>query len=165
MTRTDACHCLLYFLLSKLSLRAQVVMRNLFVAVLVVVVTHERSESWPLTNTIQDMTAFLLKILEAIVVLAHCRKLDWIEAFPPPLLSVFVLGGRLSACSCQLSVLSLPSICGLAALLAGCVLTVVTVRHDWFPLTHFQRDHNVSFTEKSGSFFTSGWSHLVNAAV
>lgn len=84
MTRTDACHCLLYFLLSKLSLRAQVVMRNLFVAVLVVVVTHERSESWPLTNTIQDMTEFLLKILEAIVVLAHCRKLDWIEAFPPP---------------------------------------------------------------------------------
>lgn len=45
MTRTDAFHCLLYFLLSKLSLRAQVVMRNLFVAVLVVVVTHERSES------------------------------------------------------------------------------------------------------------------------
>lgn len=76
-------------------------------------------------------------------------------------LPLFVLGGWLSACSCHSSVFSLPSLCGLAALLAGCFFTVVTGCHDWFPLTYFHCDHNVSFTEKSSELsFLSSFSLL-----
>lgn len=83
---------------------------------------------------------------------------NWAEEFSLPL---FVLGGWLSACSCHSSVFSLPSLCGLAALLAGCFFTVVTGCHDWFPLTYFHCDHNVSFTEKCSELsFLSSFSFL-----
>lgn len=77
---------------------------------------------------------------------------NWVEEFSLPL---FVLGGWLSACSCHSSGFALPSLCGLAALLAGCFFTVVTGCHDWFPLTYFHCDHIVSFTEKILRVFLS----------
>lgn len=116
---------------------------------LVVVVTHQHRQSWPLTKAIQAMSDFCWKYWKPLLCKLIIEKVGWMVFFFPPSLCSWQ---RPKCLQLSVECIILAQCMWLGCTLTGCVLTVVTVRHDWFPLTHFHCNHSVSLTEKSNSF-------------